>query len=106
MIHNRKFPRVLADQDKMLSFEQASHSNRTRLDLSRHDETHLEKLGFAIDALNRWTAFVQSVEQIEGLIQRYENSTRLLSCISQRRHSRHRAIYVEVRSFVEMKDFA
>ena len=75
MNHNRKPPKILTAPDDMLTFEQASHGmTRQRLDLSRHDQTHVEKLGFAIDALNRWTAFVQSVEQIEGLIQRYENS--------------------------------
>ncbi len=79
MIRDRKLPKILTAPDDMLTFEQAGPSmTRQRLDLSRHDQTHLEKLGFAIDALNRWTAFVQSVEQIEGLIQRYENSTCLL----------------------------
>ncbi len=75
MIHARKPPKILPAPDDMLTFEQASHGmTRQRLDLSRHDETHLEKLGFAIDALNRWNAFVKSVEQIEGLIRRYEES--------------------------------
>ncbi len=79
MIHNRKPPKILTAPDDMLTFEQASHGmTRQRLDLTWHDETHLEKVGFAIDALNRWAAFVQSVEQIEGLIQRYENSARPL----------------------------
>lgn len=75
MSHDRKPPKILTTPDDMLTFEKASDAmTRQRLDLSRHDQAHVEKIAFAIDALNRWTAFVQSVEQIEGLIQRYENS--------------------------------
>lgn len=75
MIHNRKPPKILTAPDDMLTFEKAGNAmTRQRLDLSRHDETHVEKLGFAIDALNRWSTFVKSVEQIEGLIRRYEES--------------------------------
>ena len=77
MVHNRKLPKILINpNDEMLGFEQAWHSTRARLDLSRHDVTHLEKLGFVVDALNRWNSFVQSVGQIEGLIQRYEEASR------------------------------
>ncbi|UWS03120.1 hypothetical protein K4K94_12500 [Phaeobacter inhibens] len=78
MNRDRKPLKILNGPNDILSFEQASHSVHARLDLARHDQSHLEKLGFAIDALNRWNAFVKSVEQIADLIQRYEETTRPL----------------------------
>ena len=76
MILNRKPPQLIAHND-MLAFLMAEHSWRERLNLAQHDHTHLDKVGFAIDAINRWNAFVQSVEQIEGLICKYEKATGL-----------------------------
>lgn len=75
MTVNRKPAIVLSAPNGQLLFSQADQGHHARLDLSRHDSTTLEKLGFAIDALNRWDTFERSVEQIEGLICRYEQAT-------------------------------
>ncbi|MGR1581078.1 hypothetical protein ACSSNL_06375 [Thalassobius sp. S69A] len=75
MTVNRKPVKVLCAPNGQISFSQADQGHHARLDLSRHDLSTLDKLGFAIDALNRWDAFVRSVEQIEGLICRYEQAT-------------------------------
>lgn len=75
MICNREPARISRDPNGSLTFEQANHFGHTRLDLSSHDRTTLKKIGFAMDAINRWNAFVKSVEQIEGLIQLYEDAT-------------------------------
>lgn len=75
MTVNRKPAKVLCAPNGQISFSQADQGHHARLDLSRHDRTTLDKLGFALDALNRWDAFVRSVEQIEGLICRYEQAT-------------------------------
>lgn len=77
MMVNRKPPVLSCRPDGTLSFLMAEHSWRERLNLAQHDHTHLDKVGFAIDAINRWNAFVQSVEQIEGLICKYEKATGL-----------------------------
>lgn len=75
MTVNRKPARVSCAPNGQLLFSQAHHHCHARLDLSRHDRATLDKLGFVVDALNRWDAFVRSVEQIEGLICRYEQVT-------------------------------
>lgn len=74
MTVNRKPVKVLRAPNGQISFSQADQGHHARLDLSQHDRATLDKLGFAIDALNRWDAFVRSVEQIEGLICHYEQA--------------------------------
>lgn len=75
MTVNRKPVEILRAPNGQISLSQADQGHHARLDLPRHDRATLDKLGFAIDALNRWDAFVRSVEQIEGLICRYEQVT-------------------------------
>ena len=75
MTVNRKLVKVLCVPNGQILFAQADHGRHARLDLSQHDRATLDKLGFAIDALNRWDAFVRSVEQIEDLLCRYEQAT-------------------------------
>ncbi|SMR82260.1 hypothetical protein SAMN04488030_2607 [Aliiroseovarius halocynthiae] len=72
---NRKPAEILKAPNGCLTFSRADQAQHARLDLSRHDLATLEKVGFAVDALNRWHAFVQSVEQVESLISRYEQAT-------------------------------
>ncbi len=75
MTVTRKPVKVCCVPNGQLLFSQADQGRHARLDLSQHDRATLGKLGFAIDALNRWDAFVRSVEQIEGLICRYDQVT-------------------------------
>jgi hypothetical protein len=57
-----------------IGFKSASHSAYSNLDLSRADQATLEKLGFAIAAINRWNAFVETVGSVEKLMKLYEDS--------------------------------
>ena len=75
MTVNRKPVKVLCAPNWQISFSQADQGHHARLDLSRHDRATMDKLGFVVDALNRWDAFVRSVDQIEDLICRYEQAT-------------------------------
>lgn len=75
MTLNRNPEKVLRAPNGQVTFPEADRFGHCRLDLTGHDHATSKKLGFAIDALHRWDAFVRSVEKIEGLICYDEQAT-------------------------------
>ncbi|SDE88124.1 hypothetical protein SAMN04488117_101588 [Celeribacter baekdonensis] len=66
-------PKIFIGSDGQLSLGRADQTRFHKLDLTNHDETMLEKLGFVIKAYNRFAAFIEAVERVETVIQKYES---------------------------------
>jgi len=56
-----------------VTFQDAALHCQAQPDLSRFTQTTGDKLVFAAKAINRWNAFVESVDEIERAIRLYED---------------------------------